>query len=155
MGSLAGEAAATARLEAEKRGLKLSFEDLGPGLIAMDPQQIYRVALNLLANAMDATEGMGGTITLETGRDDGAAYLRVRDTGCGIPPENLSRLGQPFFTTKDKTGTGLGLAVCYRIMEQHRGRIHVDSSLGKGTVFTLVFPPDQAATQNDNENVNV
>lgn len=155
LGSLAGEAAATARLEAEKRGLKLLFDDLGPGLIAMDPQQIYRVALNLLANAIDATEGSGGTITLETGRDDGAAYLRVRDTGCGIPPENLGRLGQPFFTTKHKTGTGLGLAVCYRIMEQHRGRIHVDSSPGKGTVFTLVFPPDQAATQNDNENVNV
>lgn len=150
LGELAQEAASVARLEAGKRGIRLEFDDRTPGRIAMDPQQIYRVALNLLANAMDATPEPGGVITLETGRDAGAAYLRVRDTGCGIPASQLSKLGQPFFTTKHKTGTGLGLAACYRIMEQHRGRILVESAPGKGAVFTLLFPTDQAATQHDN-----
>lgn len=151
LGTLIGEAAAVAGLEAEKRGVRLVLDDRSPGRIAMDPHQIYRVALNLLANALDATEEQGGAITVETGRDDGAAYLRVRDNGCGIPSEHLPKLGQPFFTTKPQKGTGLGLAVCYRIMEQHRGRILVDSAPGKGTVFTLFFPPDQASTHHDNE----
>lgn len=150
LGALVNEAATAASMEAEKRGIRLRIDNRAPGRIAMDPHQIYRVAMNLLANAMDATEGEGGDIVIETGRDEGAAYFRVRDTGCGMPPEDLAKLGQPFFTTKHKTGTGLGLAVSYRIMEQHRGRVLVDSAPGRGTVFTMLFPPDQAVTQHDN-----
>lgn len=150
LGALVNEAANAASMEAEKRGIRLRIDNRAPGSITMDPHQIYRVAMNLLANAMDATEGQGGDIVIETGRDEGAAYVRVRDTGCGIRPEDLAKLGQPFFTTKHKTGTGLGLAVSYRIMEQHRGRVLVESAPGLGTVFTMLFPPDQAITQHDN-----
>jgi signal transduction histidine kinase len=150
LGALINEAATAARMEAEKRGLRIVVENRAPGCINMDPLQIYRVVMNLLANAMDATEGPGGEITLETGRDGGVAFFRVCDTGCGIAPEDIDRIGQPFFTTKHQTGTGLGLAVSYRIVEQHRGRVLVDSMPGRGTVFTVLFPPDQATTQHDN-----
>jgi signal transduction histidine kinase len=72
--------------------------------------------------------------------------LSIRDTGCGIAPENLPHLFQPFFTTKDgpdssgKGGTGLGLSACKEIVDEHRGRIRVDSTLGKGSAFTIRFP---------------
>ena len=66
--------------------------------------------------------------------------IRVRDTGTGIQPEDLPRVGQAFFTTKKGRGTGLGLAVSHRIMEQHGGRLQLESVPGVGTTATLIFP---------------
>jgi signal transduction histidine kinase len=77
--------------------------------------------------------------------------LVVRDTGCGIPPEKLPRIFEPFFTTKSgpdetgKGGTGLGLASCRQIIEAHHGRIRVESTVGKGTQFTIKLPVAKTA----------
>ncbi|GAE36162.1 two-component sensor histidine kinase [Halalkalibacter akibai JCM 9157] len=69
--------------------------------------------------------------------------VRVIDQGAGIPQELLMKIGEPFYTTKEK-GTGLGLMVCYQIIEKHEGTIHVDSKVGVGTTFTITFPIPKA-----------
>jgi signal transduction histidine kinase len=111
-----------------------------------NPGQIQQVLLNLLINARQAMPH-GGRVILKLGVDESGEMveLTVRDTGIGIPAENLPRLFEPFFTTKTpdasgKGGTGLGLAMCREIIEAHHGRIRVESTPGKGTAFTLRLP---------------
>jgi two-component system, NtrC family, sensor kinase len=114
-----------------------------------DTNQIQQVVVNLLLNANDAIGEGGGTIGVQTdfSSDGGAAgaqptevEIRVSDTGCGIPPGNLQRIFDPFFSTKGPKGTGLGLAVAWGIVEKHNGRIEVDSTVGKGTTFRVLLP---------------
>lgn len=122
-----------------------------------DDHQLEQAFLNLLFNAVDAI-GAQGAVTISTdlvGSDtmelhDGAAVgwqfqIQISDTGAGIPPENLADIFQPFFTTK-RRGTGLGLAVTRRIIEEHNGTIRVKSDPGKGTTFTILLPANSAAT---------
>ncbi|MGL6193573.1 MAG: sensor histidine kinase [Thermoguttaceae bacterium] len=124
-----------------------------PKIIA-DGNQVQQVLINLLVNARQAMPD-GGRILLKTSFDQekNVVDLLIRDYGCGIPKEKLIHIFDPFFTTKKgpdssgKGGTGLGLATCKRIMESHKGKIRVESSVGKGTAFTLRFP---AAEQTDN-----
>jgi signal transduction histidine kinase len=149
LNALVSEVLNSVEPEAQKRLISMRYDHNAPGAMLLDGQQMYRVLLNLVRNAMDAIEGDGGTIDIESGSSEQAVYIRVRDTGKGIPPEHMARIGQPFFTTKKDKGTGLGLATCYRIMEQHQGRIDVDSAPDRGTTFTLYFPPDQLATKHD------
>jgi signal transduction histidine kinase len=107
--------------------------------------QLQRLLLNLITNARQAI-GERGTIRIRVAEDRGSVVLTVRDSGCGIPLENLPKLFQRFFTTKSgpdasgKGGTGLGLSVCKEIVDEHRGRIRVDSTPGKGTAFIIRFP---------------
>jgi len=104
--------------------------------------QLNQVWMNLLANAAHAVKG-GGSVSVETESRGESVVVRVRDTGCGIAPENLPRIFDPFFTTKPVgEGTGLGLSVTYGIVERHGGRIEVESRPGKGTVFTVTIPVD-------------
>ena len=109
--------------------------------------QIQQVLLNLLINARQAMPNGGRVlIKLEHDVQSGTVDLTVRDTGSGIPPEKLRRIFEPFFTTKSgpdesgKGGTGLGLSACRTIIESHRGRIRVESTVGKGTAFTIKLP---------------
>jgi len=78
---------------------------------------------------------------------DGKTYVQVKlsDTGCGIAPENLTKIFEPFYSTKDQKGTGLGLAVVWGIIEKHDGTITIDSKLGKGSTFTLRLPVSKDA----------
>jgi signal transduction histidine kinase len=78
---------------------------------------------------------------------DGKTYVQVElsDTGCGIAPENLTKIFEPFYSTKDQKGTGLGLAVVWGIIEQNDGTITVDSKLGKGSTFTIRLPASDGA----------
>jgi len=102
--------------------------------------QLNQVWMNLLANAAHAVKG-GGSVSVETESRGESVVVRVRDTGCGIAPENLPRIFDPFFTTKPVgEGTGLGLSVTYGIVERHCGRIEVESRPGEGTVFTVTIP---------------
>jgi signal transduction histidine kinase len=109
--------------------------------------QIQQVLLNLLINARQAMPN-GGRVLIKLSHDptDDTVDLMVRDTGSGIPPEKLRRIFDPFFTTKSgpdesgKGGTGLGLSSCRNIIEAHHGRIRVESSVGKGTAFTIKLP---------------
>lgn len=104
--------------------------------------KLQQVFTNLILNARDAMIS-GGSITLETRlaeRED-AVEISVSDTGAGIEPENLSKIYDPFFTTKSVgAGTGLGLAVSYGIVQEHSGTIEAESEIGKGTTFRLNFP---------------
>lgn len=89
-----------------------------------------------------------GCLTAKSYLQDGKVVLAIADEGCGIPPENISKVGTPFFTTKDN-GTGLGLATCYKIAEFHNAKIHIDSS-PRGTTSSILFPiPDKAQEQNE------
>ncbi len=111
----------------------------------IDRDQITQAFLNIFKNSLESME-MGGKlrITLGPDRKRRMIEIRVSDTGCGISRENLSRIFDPFFSTKKK-GTGLGLAITLKIIENHRGEIVVDSSEGKGTTFRILFPGDENA----------
>jgi len=102
--------------------------------------QLNQVFMNLLVNAAHAIP-VKGEITLQTGRRDEEVFVSVADTGTGIAPENLGRIFEPFFTTKPVgKGTGLGLSLAYSIVQKHRGRIEVQSEVGKGSTFTVWLP---------------
>jgi len=109
--------------------------------------QIQQVLVNLLINARQAMHG-GGRLTIKLWHDPETdmVHLMFRDNGCGIPPEVLPRIFDSFVTTKTgpdasgKGGTGLGLSMCRNIIEAHHGRIRVESTVGKGTAFTLMLP---------------
>ena len=106
----------------------------------IDPDRINQVLLNLYLNAIESMES-GGELGVELSADEEnhRIEIRVSDTGCGIPGEHLSRIFDPYFTTKS-TGTGLGLAVAHNIMEAMGGKIKISSQPGKGTTFCIAIP---------------
>jgi two-component system, NtrC family, sensor kinase len=105
-----------------------------------DEGQLQQAVVALATNAIDAMPE-GGTLTLSATKSGGQAIVEIKDTGIGIPPENLTKIFDPFFTTKDVgRGTGLGLAVCYGIVSEHGGRLDVRSNVGVGTTFTISLP---------------
>ncbi|MCL2303740.1 MAG: ATP-binding protein [Planctomycetaceae bacterium] len=115
--------------------------------ILAEGNQIQQVLLNLLINARQAMSD-GGKIHIKISQDkeQKTVDLMIRDYGCGIPADKLALIFEPYYSTKNgpdasgQGGTGLGLAACQKIIEQHNARIRVESSLGKGTAFTLKFP---------------
>jgi len=146
---------------AQEMGKKESYrnitlvEDLDPDLplIQADPLQLRQVLLNLANNAAEAMPD-GGRLTLRTRKGSMPGYisLEVEDTGVGIPPENMSKLFTPFFTTKPiGKGTGLGLAIIYGIVKMHQGQISVRSEVGKGTTFAIVLRVHLPAAQPQNQ----
>lgn len=112
-------------------------------LIMADGDQMRQVAINLILNAGAAMQS-GGRLAVRTDvNKDGYVCMIFTDNGSGIPAENLESIFEPFFTTKPK-GTGLGLAITRQIVEQHHGRIQIESEVGKGTTVTVLLPVDQA-----------
>jgi signal transduction histidine kinase/CheY-like chemotaxis protein len=132
--------------------LRFRFRDSGcepvldlpsqPVTIKADPAQLKQVLVNLCINALDAMHGRSRCdLHLSATEEDGGICLRVRDSGSGIPSEHLHRIFDPFFTTKGvQQGTGLGLSVCFSIVEQHGGTIEVETTGTDGTVFAIWFP---------------
>jgi signal transduction histidine kinase len=119
--------------------------------VTVVPGQIEQILLNLIINARQAMP-RGGRLRLEIRENSTSrmAEIRVSDTGVGIPPEQLRLIFEPFYTTKEPDehghgGTGLGLSVCRQIIEQHQGRIRVESVEGKGSTFTVKLPLQAAA----------
>jgi signal transduction histidine kinase len=113
---------------------------------AVVPAQIEQVLLNLIINARQAMP-RGGRLTIEVQENarTGMVEIRVSDTGIGIPPERMRLIFEPFYTTKEPDehghgGTGLGLSVCRQIIDQHHGRIRVESRVGHGSTFTVKLP---------------
>ncbi len=134
------------RQQVLSRPIKIEL-DRAPDLpeVEHDGDQIHQVLLNLLLNAVQAIEG-AGTVRVEVGSREGCATVVVSDTGRGIPPQNLSNIFRPFFTTKGN-GTGLGLSLARRIVEEHHGRIEVNSVVGIGSRFEVMLPFSMVADQ--------
>ena len=109
--------------------------------VLMDASQIEQVLINILINAGQAMP-QGGALIIRTGvgASKDHIYIRIEDTGCGIPEENIEKLFDPFFSTKGHKGTGLGLSVSYGIIQSHGGDIEVESEPGRGTAFTITLP---------------
>jgi two-component system NtrC family sensor kinase len=128
----------TARIQ-----LELDLEHELPSILG-NQGKLQQVFLNLFLNAKDAMAG-GGTLKVAT-ISNGKVDVAISDTGSGIAPEHLQRIYDPFFTTKtsprqgERRGTGLGLAITYGIIQEHAGKIHVESQVGNGTTFHLEFP---------------
>jgi two-component system NtrC family sensor kinase len=103
--------------------------------------QLNQVWMNLLVNAAQAVSGGGGEVRITTRADGESAIIAVSDTGCGIAPEHLNRIFDPFYTTKPVgEGTGLGLSISFGIVERHGGKITVNTVLNEGTTFTVTLP---------------
>jgi len=149
------------RLVGETIEVETEFAD-PPPLTEADVGMIEQIILNLAVNARDAMPE-GGRLTVRTGHrvmDEADAgrnpeasagrfvYLSVTDSGCGMDKETQARIFEPFFTTKDVgKGTGLGLSTVYGIVKQHHGWIEVDSEVGRGTTFTILFPAAEADSE--------
>jgi hypothetical protein len=112
-----------------------------------DSDQIHQVLLNLLLNAVQAMES-AGTVRVEIDSQNDFARVCVSDTGKGIPEQQLAQIFRPFYTTRGN-GTGLGLSLARRIVEEHHGRIHVTSVVGKGSTFEVLIPFTVAAAQKE------
>jgi signal transduction histidine kinase len=130
------------RPQIERGKIKVKKE-FGPlPLITVDREQIKQVILNLLLNAVQAMP-KGGHLTLsgQVSESDHWIRLSVQDSGIGIPEEDLKKLFDPFFSTKEG-GVGLGLSIAHRIVDQHHGKIEVESAPGKGTLLAVCLPTD-------------
>lgn len=137
-----------ARQQVLSKPIKIEFTPSTDLLeVEHDSDQVHQVLLNLLLNSVQAIEGSGLVRVAVFGKEDGEdAVITVSDTGRGIPPEHLPNIFRPFYTTKGN-GTGLGLSLARRIVEEHHGRIEVESSSGKGTTFSVTLPTKQRATE--------
>jgi signal transduction histidine kinase len=122
--------------------------------VSADPQALERVFFNLIANAIDALTEVPGEgvrqikVSIEK-EGEGAVEVRVKDTGCGIPKDKVEDVFRVFFSTKGSRGTGLGLAVVRKIVDEHSGSIEVTSEEGQGTEFRLVFPAKAPETTSE------
>ncbi len=126
------------RAKAESEGVTIvEKRDFAP-VLTLDPELMKTCILNVVMNSFQAMS-RGGTLTISTEKKDGNLMLSIGDTGKGVPKENLSKIFEPFFTTKE-SGLGLGLATTKRIIEEHGGKISLQSDDGSGSTVTLSLP---------------
>ena len=138
------------QIEKQRISVQKEFHSLPPTVL--DREQMKQVILNLLLNALQAMPG-GGRLRLsgQVLEDNRWIQLSVQDTGVGIPPEDMNKLFDPFFSTKEG-GVGLGLSIAHRIIDQHRGKIQMESTPGQGTLFTLWLPISQKEDDGNRSN---
>jgi signal transduction histidine kinase len=107
----------------------------------MDHNEMKQVFINIIYNALQAMPRGGSLSVRLTTTDGNETAVEIEDTGIGIPHEHIEKIFEPFFSTKENGGgTGLGLSISYRIVQNHGGRIVVESTVGKGTVFRVFLP---------------
>lgn len=136
LGSLVSETLLVLSARADAAGVRLSSR--GDAFVEGDPRRLEEALLNLVANGIEATPP-GGEVVVEVRPDSDRIEILVRDTGCGISPETLSRLGTPFFTTREE-GTGLGVALARSTIALHGGSLSYESEPGKGTTVRARLP---------------
>lgn len=125
--------------EFQQRGITLSVKNKPEHtLIYGNKNQIKQVFINIIKNALEAIAS-DGTVTFETCEEDEQFYISIKDTGCGIPPHLLEKIFEPFYTTKTK-GTGLGMMIINKIIQDHGGKIEIRSNITKGTEVLINFP---------------
>lgn len=123
-------------------GIELDFKvEEGFPLVEADSRSIYRALLNLVQNSMEACDKDQSRISIRVySKDENFYEIKLEDNGKGMTPEVRAKIFQAFFSTKGRKGNGLGLMIIERTCKAHKGKIHVDSELGKGSAFTLTFP---------------
>src|SRR5262249_18446518 len=130
------------RLERDRITIEEHKSELPP--VAGSPAQLNQVFLNVLVNAMQAVEVAqrdDGRIVITTEQKAAEIWVEIADNGIGIPEENIPRIFTPFFTTKEPgDGTGLGLSISQGIIQDHGGRLQVESTVGEGTCFRIILP---------------
>jgi two-component system, sporulation sensor kinase E len=119
-------------------GIAEEYDDDVPDVMG-DSEQLKQVFVNLISNAVQSMADDGGILTVSVGYDDDFVFVRFADTGPGITPESIGKVFDPFFSTRDD-GTGLGLTIVHRIVDEHGGHIEVTSDPGTGTAFTVHLP---------------
>jgi PAS domain S-box-containing protein len=125
----------------QSSGVRVQTEFGGVGTCMANQNALRQVFLNLITNAVQAMPNGGDLVIRTSHLPDGRVRLEFRDTGVGIPPEHLSSIFNPFFTTKAPgQGTGLGLSVVHSVVKRHRGQIRVESEVNRGTTFTIELP---------------
>lgn len=122
----------------DRKNIKIELENSDSPVLLCDENQLKQVFINVIKNAMEAMQD-GGTVTINFEEIDGNAVISVEDEGCGIDPDKIAKIGEPFYTTK-QNGTGLGLMVTKKIVEEHGGKLLIDSELDKGTTVTVEIP---------------
>lgn len=127
-------------MKAKEKGITIKKDLACRNTFYVDHEQIEQVVLNLLINGIEAT-GSSGEVRVETRSHNGSVEISVSDTGCGVPDDEMERILQPFYSTKE-TGTGLGLAISSRIVEAHKGKLHISSRVGQGSTFVVEIPGD-------------
>jgi signal transduction histidine kinase len=127
--------------QAADSGVETHIEEQGdvPDVMA-DREALRSVLTNLLINSLQAIDGEGGSVAIKLSGDlAGGATVEVTDTGRGIAPEDISKVFEPYYSTKE-TGTGLGLAIVKKVIDDHGGTIALNSRPGSGTTFTIKLP---------------
>jgi PAS domain S-box-containing protein len=127
------------------RNIQILNETREKPKINVDSSKIKRVFINVIKNAFEAMPN-GGRLEVSTNERDGVVEFAFKDTGAGIPEKILEKIGKPLFTTKAR-GMGFGLAICFRIVEAHKGRICIESTVGKGTTVHVFIPMNQENQQ--------
>lgn len=123
----------------EKNKVKLVRNDQFKGIVNLDQDKIIRVFYNIASNARDAMPE-GGTLTVSTNEHNGFVKIDFKDTGCGMPDEVKNHIFEPFVTYGKKHGTGLGMSIVKKIIDDHNGKIEIESELGKGTTIRIFLP---------------
>ncbi|EDL65272.1 ATP-binding protein [Bacillus sp. SG-1] len=118
--------------------IKFNPDETGPIFVNADQNQLKQVLINLMKNGVEAIEG-SGLVNVVTYKNESQAFIKINDNGVGMDQERIDHLGEPFYSTKEK-GTGLGLAVCKKIIERHQGTITYHSEKGKGTTVIISLP---------------
>lgn len=134
----------TTEKQMKKRGLNFQVDVKEDFTVHVDRDRFSQILINLLSNSMAYTP-TGGSVNLSAGKEEKRWWIRVSDTGIGIPEEDLPRIFERFYRvdkarSRESGGTGLGLAIVKHLVEAHEGKIHVESRVGKGTAITLSFP---------------
>ena len=153
LAAVAAECVAMMRPQCAAKGIAIAMPAADPVVIRSDARALRQILINLLGNGVKYTQAGGITVTI--GRaPDGGAVVTVADTGCGIPPEKLGHIFEPFQRVDPRRadpvrGVGLGLAICRRIVDLLGGAIDISSELGRGTTATVILPAGVESTPGD------
>jgi signal transduction histidine kinase len=126
----------------DKNKIALVRESAFKGKVKLDQDKIVRVFYNIASNARDAM-GEGGSLTVKTAGENGLVKIEFTDTGSGMPEEVKKRIFEPFMSHGKKHGTGLGMAIVKKVIDDHHGKIEIDSVIGKGTTIRMFLPVQQ------------
>ncbi|HEV8588091.1 MAG TPA: HAMP domain-containing sensor histidine kinase [Pyrinomonadaceae bacterium] len=146
VGDVAREALRTVQVQAAENNIETKVEEVGGShSVTADAESIRSALTNLVINSLQAMDGEGGKISIVVSGEENGQRVRidVLDTGRGIKPEDISKIFEPYYSTKD-TGTGLGLAIVRKAVDDHHGTISVKSKEGEGTIFTITLPVSSA-----------